>query len=675
MNCRRGIFTLLFIFCFFLPITGSAQTEIKSYLASPNLDDFPTVHAYLSIYDGEGNFLNGLQASETTMFEDQEIIPAESVQELKPGAQIAIVVNPGQTFALRNSQAVTRYEILLESLNSWLTSRQGSTVDDWSLIAHDGTQIRHVKDPHLLVNALQNNTLENSDLEPSLDNAFLAVELAADPPLRLGMGKSVLLITSPLNEEDQQSLENLSARANELGVRISVWMIGSTSGENRLEAEALINLAGSTGGKFFSFSGEELFPSLEEYYEPLRYVYQITYSSKIRTSGIHQLAAEVQNPLMQTITQPVLFEYNILPPNPVFIKPPIEIKRKPPEMVPGMPENVSLDQYIPRKYYLQILVDYPDGWIRPLKRTSLFVDGVLAGENRQAPFDAFTWDLSSYGMDGNHAIRVEAEDDLGIVGSSIESIVLISHKIPKSQPLAVVYRNLPAFALLVILIAGAILFLVLILGGKIRPFQPGRSRPKQRKNDPVNQPVSIQPEPPPSRPGWINRIPFPLKSPVNRTYAYLTPLEEVRPEIIGRIAEDEGQKKSRRPVHSPPIPISTDEITIGSDPALASLLLTDPSVEGLHARLKHLPDGSFHLIDEGSVAGTWVNFTPIPSEGVILNHGDQINFGRSSFRFKLRRPKKAQKSTVETDQVTDKQNRSQQPDSGTDQDGDASLSN
>jgi predicted component of type VI protein secretion system len=66
-------------------------------------------------------------------------------------------------------------------------------------------------------------------------------------------------------------------------------------------------------------------------------------------------------------------------------------------------------------------------------------------------------------------------------------------------------------------------------------------------------------------------------------------------------------------------------------------------VEGLHARLVRQEDGSFRLIDQGSVAGTWVNYAEVPEEGQVLQHGDLIHFGRVGFRFTLRLPQNVSK--------------------------------
>jgi predicted component of type VI protein secretion system len=55
----------------------------------------------------------------------------------------------------------------------------------------------------------------------------------------------------------------------------------------------------------------------------------------------------------------------------------------------------------------------------------------------------------------------------------------------------------------------------------------------------------------------------------------------------------------------------------------------------MHARLIRQADGDYLLRDQGSVAGTWVNYDLIPSEGRRLRNGDLVQLGRVEFRFQL----------------------------------------
>jgi pSer/pThr/pTyr-binding forkhead associated (FHA) protein len=81
------------------------------------------------------------------------------------------------------------------------------------------------------------------------------------------------------------------------------------------------------------------------------------------------------------------------------------------------------------------------------------------------------------------------------------------------------------------------------------------------------------------------------------------------------------------------IPLIGMDIFIGSDPSLTAVPLEDPSVDRMHARLIRQVDGGYLLKDQGSVAGTWVNYEELPNEGQLLLDGDRIHFGRACFQF------------------------------------------
>jgi pSer/pThr/pTyr-binding forkhead associated (FHA) protein len=77
-------------------------------------------------------------------------------------------------------------------------------------------------------------------------------------------------------------------------------------------------------------------------------------------------------------------------------------------------------------------------------------------------------------------------------------------------------------------------------------------------------------------------------------------------------------------------------MTFGSDPLQVTRILDDPSVSPLHARLIE-QNGEFTLIDENSIAGTWVNYEQLHVPR-LLHHGDVLHFGRLSYRFLLQNP-------------------------------------
>jgi len=329
------------------------------------------------------------------------------------------------------------------------------------------------------------------------------------------------------------------------------------------------------------------------------------------------------------------FEIDLLPPDPAFVSPPLEINRYPPDLQDTrQASEVPIADYMPKQEELQILVGFPDEHVRPLMSTSFYVDGQLMGENRQEPFDRFTWDLSGYEASGTHMIRVEAEDNLGLIGSSIERLVLVNVVQPARSPWSWVTRNVPILSILVAVVAGSVLLLVLLLGGRLRPRAVNAPRRARLRSDPVTQPIPVRVEPPARHfPNWANRLQWPQRHIAPKAFAFLS-----------CISESEGETTPIAP--ATPIPITSNEITLGSDPNQATLVLNEPSVEPLHARILRKEDGSFRLADEGSIAGTWVNYTPVSHEGTNLEHGDLVHIGRVGFRFTLSQPTQLRKPIV-----------------------------
>jgi pSer/pThr/pTyr-binding forkhead associated (FHA) protein len=94
-----------------------------------------------------------------------------------------------------------------------------------------------------------------------------------------------------------------------------------------------------------------------------------------------------------------------------------------------------------------------------------------------------------------------------------------------------------------------------------------------------------------------------------------------------------------RPAPVSPIPLPTPDATIGTDPVQAAIILDEPGIASLHARIQQNLTGAGYLIfDQNSLAGTWVNYEPVTQEGYPLKHGDRVHFGHISYRFELKEP-------------------------------------
>jgi hypothetical protein len=303
-----------------------------------------------------------------------------------------------------------------------------------------------------------------------------------------------------------------------------------------------------------------------------------------------------------------------------------------------MAKETPESELTPDEQPVEVLIEFPDDHPRPVISTTLYVDGAVIDQNTTAPFEHFTWDLRRYTESGSHRLRVEAVDSLGLVGSTIEIPVQVAVQRPKAGLLATISRHGALLAGVTVVVAGALLALVLILGGRIRPRvygrpasngrSPGREIPTRPRNDPVTQPVPIRGDSSSKRASWINRLQWPHRHAAPTALAFLTPISDA----------DEAHQAS-------PIPLAAVELTVGRSPAHAMVVLDDPSIEDFHARLRR-EGGTYRLRDEDSVAGTWVNYAPVPQEGVRLVHSDLVHIGRLGFRFTLRKPAHLRKPVI-----------------------------
>ena len=630
--CNRWCGTiLLLIALLWITVPVLAQASTGATLSQPDTQAFPKISAYLDVKDELGRFIHGLDTTALSILEDGNILPVSELRELRPGVQFVVALNPGPPFALRNSQGASRSNLIQRTLEDWAKSRQGSTLDDLSLLITDSVEATHASDPLKWVDALKLDQIDARQATPSLDTLSRAIEIASDPTSRQGMGRAVLFITTPTEDQSEVAIQDLIARAKEQGIKVFIWMVPVPGAYYPNAEKQFQDVVDQTGGQLFSYTDEQPSLALEGFLASLRSVYQISYDSQIRSSGGHQLAVDIKTPSGPTTTPVQTFELNVQPPEPAFVSPPLNIVRTAPVGEDGkVLEDASSTEYLPEQQEIQVLVGFPDERTRPLKRTSLYVDGILVQENRQPPFDRFRWNLTDYTTSGTHLIRVEAEDDLGLVGASIERLVQLTVEQPERSPWSWVFRNTPALSILGAVVAGSILLLVLLLGGRLRPRVPGTSRPSRRKSDPVTQPVPLKSDAPQKGlSSWVNRLHWPQRNIPPTAYAFLN-----------RITDTDSEATAT------PIPLVTDEITLGSDPNLATLVLNDPSIEGLHARILHKEDGTFRLIDEGSVAGTWINYCPISREGSTLEHGDLVHIGRLGFRFTTRGSGQARKAVA-----------------------------
>ena len=597
-----------------------AQTAAYAEIVQVNADDFPSIFTLVDIYDANGNFISGVQPSDITVYEDAQETKAQTVVESEVPVQVVVAINPGPGMAVRDSNGIPRFDRVTEALTAWVESQPAESQDDLSLVSLSGSLINHASFNDWFVSLTYfKPDLRNST--PNLQTLSIALDTVNASTPQPGMKRAVLFITPHM---DDPNIDNLVApliqRAIDSKVRVFVWFIDAEDFNITASANAFKSLAQQTDGAFFFFSRNEVFPDPNAYLAPLRHIYQVKYQSSLTTSGDHTLGFYIETAAGTIPALDKPFTVNVQPPNPIFIAPPLQITRQPPEDDP-----YNKDVLEPSQQIVNIIIEFPDGHKRELRRTALYVDGQVVAENTKAPFDKFLWDLSAYDDSGQHEIIVEAEDVLGLKKSSIGIPVTFTVIHAPSGLRALLMRYSTQLIMGAIAFAGLALLAILIRSRIRNVPESRRKKVRRAKEDPLTQPVLVVNEPPSSaakkaktqpRFGWITR-----QSRVPSAPAYLIRLTN-----------------GGEPASVSPISIIEKDMTFGTDPVQSMHVLDDPSISPLHARIKQTGEGIFVIIDQGSVAGTWVNYEPVTREGIRLKHGDRINFGQMQYRFDLSQP-------------------------------------
>ncbi len=598
-----------------------AQTAAYAEIVRIDAEDFPKISAFVDVYDANGEFISGLEPSDVTVYEDAQETTADTITESSVPVQVVVAINPGPALAIRDSNAVARFERVVETLRVWADSQPDDSRDDLSLVSLSGSLISHADVDDWFV-SLDSFKPDFRNSTANLQTLAIALDTVNVPTPAPGMKRAVLFITPHMDDPNiDNTIAPLIQRAVESKVRIYVWFIDAEEFNVSASANAFKSLAQQTDGAFFSFSRNEIFPDLNLYFAPLRHIYEVTYTSSLTTSGEHTLGFYIT---AQDTTIPALdqtFSVDVQPPNPIFISPPLQVTRQPPAEDPYNVEVLEPSQQI-----IEIIVEFPDGHKRELKRTTLYMDGQVVAENTEDPFESFLWDYGAITESGQHEIIVEAEDVLGLKKSSIGIPVTFTVIHPPSGAQAFLTQYSTYLVMGAIVFAGLALLIILLRSRVKNVPESRRKKARKAKEDPLTQPVVALTEAPVSAKNGVKSQPRfswmgSRQSRVPSAPAYLIRLTN-----------------GGEPASVTPIPVMEKDMTFGTDPVQSMHVLDDPSISPLHARIKQTSEGIFVIIDHGSVAGTWVNYEPVTREGVRLKHGDRIHFGLMQYRFDLSQP-------------------------------------
>ena len=580
---------------------ASAQTAAMVAVQPPNFSTFPIIEFEFKALDGNGQPLSGYDADQVQVIENGEALSVDDFIEEYRGVHFTLAINGNREMDLRDDSGVSRYEKLTAALSDWA---RGSTLkgeDAWSLVTNEGVQVDRTTTPRVWLNGLAAYQPNFRIMEPNLTSLQLALQAMQSESIDFGVNQTILYITPPPNSDQIDTLNALTVTARDLGIRVDVWMVGDSYYLNNDQGGALVALAANTGGEFLHYTGTQGIPDLNGLHSALGRVESATYTSKLNETGTYTLGVSVDlgGIIVEGEGQPFFIE--VLPPNPMLLSPPILIERT----WEGADEAQVLK---PQSQDIEILVQFTDGYRRPLESSRLLVDGVVMAVNTAEPFDSFSWDLEKYAESGEHFIQVEITDQLGLTAETIAFPVELRIVTPETVP-GFNWQKAGGIAAAVMAGLAVLIFVYWQVRQTIGRYQ--EAHPKAA----VEGDVSLTPKP-------LNLV---EKAPL----AYFVPAQS----LLG--LEDPGC-----------IPVTRTRFVLPDDLADESPYRVEGGWKIERVWLNQL-DGHFWLHGVGGSSNLWLNAQPVGMEPVEVTPGDLVYFGEQGFRFTIRTDEDSRKASVE----------------------------
>ncbi len=552
------------------------------------------MNLYVAVDDASGARARGLTSDQFQVIEDnQPRVPDSVVEEQVPTRQV-FVVNTNAGLAVRDSRGRTRFDFVRNAMLAWWAKPQAARYgqDDLSLLTGDGTLVRHSPAAAELASAIDHHAPTFDPTKAGYDLLLDGLNLVSEGANQPGTVKIVIFFTSLPAQADVAARTNAIDRAKQMGISVYPVLIDTPQALETPQAEALRQVAEQTGGQFITFDPDQPLGGLGDRLLQQRIQYRVDYTSQANISGAHEVRVQVAFDGQSLATNTAVYSIELETPQVTFIQAPTQITRSSDD------KSLALDSLPPTQTSLSVLVTFPDGHQRAITQSELLVDGELVDQNTAPPFDSFQWDLTPYRQSGDHTLQARVTDSLGMQAKSVVQPVNVD-VVPPPSGLQAIGPALGSLLLVLVVLVGGVVGAYLFLS-----YGSRRSR----------APASAAA--PPSAAG-LRRLQRASLHPANSAdapEAFLVP-------VNGKDQEA-------------PIPLVGADVSLGRDPSLSAFPLDDPSVSNLHARLIRQAGGEYLLRDQGSVAGTWINYERLSDDGQNLHHGDLVHLGRVAFRFR-----------------------------------------
>lgn len=595
-----------------LPAASVAQNAGSPWLRIAKIDvqRFPNVEVYVI-----GQNLDADLASATlTLAEDGRIQPVLASEMVEIGGQTVFLLDASEDIRKPGETGIPRYEEVSEAVRRLVDDLRFLNQADWVAAYAPSAEQRieaindWTRDPGVLRNNLYSYApVQGIGETPLFELIYFGLDSFKDPQLEAGAERAMVLFSDGIDNVSGLELNDAIQRANEMGVRIHTVQLGPPNRDGRANLERISIL---TGGQFVALNTVEALDPIWNTIAQGRQQRRLSYrTGNIQPKELLVTGQAARGAVEARSAFPVAPR---LDPVAIQIVQPTagqQIVRR------GDTYTATLAALTPAVLPIEAAFSWPDGNPRTIQRVEYSVGSdtrVVEAE----PFDRIEFPIETLG-EGTYAVRVQAVDELGLVGQSDPySVRVLIDRPPQPTPVPPIITSDDVFCegllcpenMRWLTLASLVLALVALFFAIFVLLR----KPAVR--------TAVQD-------AWTGTIkavtqPFTLDRRMKGHQA-------VKAKLV--LVEGEPHMPQTVEIHG-------SNTRIGRDPNLSNVVLDDPRVSRYHCRISEEGDGSFRIFDEGSTSGTYVNYKPVDIRGQVLQHGDQLHIGPIGMRFEVTQP-------------------------------------
>lgn len=616
----------------------------------------------------------------------EDTIPQPMLQDrfVDVGVQTAFLIDASRSILDPGNSGAPRYQEVTNAVHQLVTELHLLTAQaDWLAaytIGQAATDYQELipwsQDHNAVVNALTQQQPAGSAVNTSLFGLLnFGLDQFADTPVPPNRQKFIVIFSDGVDVISALDLENITNRAERLGVRIHTVLLGRGTVAARDNMQRIATL---TGGLAVTLNTLDDLAAIWDGLAQARGQRLITYrTTRAQASEVAVIATLPSGrQLLRNKTFPAI---GALPVEIRVLQPAdnVPVERSEPTA------NAPLTEYQPRALEVVVEFRWPDGHPRRFQRVEYELNNQLVLREEE-PFDQATFSIETLG-EGSHRLQVKAIDELGLTSEARPLVVplrllqqaspaptlpaVTDTSTPTVSPTAVETIMAPAAAASTVitsatgsagddatasttsvapaaspaarindlglwlaeslhnatglavtpLLALALAFLPLLLLLAVPVLLTRRRRPRPGAFDLVGSAPYFEQGgyTEPQRIVEMDDVTEPAVVPYNIAPAYL-------------VYQNGGEQLPKK------FPVEAGrEVRIGRKREFCDLVIDDKRISRLHAVIAEKDDG-FHIRDEGSAGGTFVNRRQLGvSADWLLKHGDLINFNTIEYRFEL----------------------------------------